>query len=81
MAPTVTAFRPTLIRQAASVSAHPLNLKETSATLHPPIPFVFEVLRPFWNEILTHVCEDSFVDYSALTGACLRTCDHLGMIT
>ncbi|KDQ15923.1 hypothetical protein BOTBODRAFT_31376 [Botryobasidium botryosum FD-172 SS1] len=38
-------FRSTLLRQAESISAKPINLREASATLLPPIPLLRALLR------------------------------------
>ena len=37
-------FRVTAVRFAESVSKHPLNLREASAALLPPLPYVIVIL-------------------------------------
>ncbi|KAL7279336.1 hypothetical protein ACG7TL_007177 [Trametes sanguinea] len=38
-------LRPTAVRLAESISKHPLNLREASATLLPPLPLFRRILR------------------------------------
>ena len=70
-------FRATGVRLAESISKQPLNLREASAALLPPLPYVFRPWRPLPKLMsLVVVCT---VEYCERIGTCHMKCARWGM--